>query len=342
MEQEMAKQALVESEKDILAKERILIRKGLRVEKEQKEKRFQEIDECPECGSRNLELNSTRAEVVCSKCGLVLEENKVDPGPEWGIYDAEKCARTGPPADILINDKLTTVIDWKNKDLKGKYISSDTVVKMGRLRRIQRRLRISSPKDRNLSIALGELNRMASALGIPKPIEKTAAVIYRKAMECDIIRGRSIEGMMTACLYAACKKHKVSRTLDEIAEVSRVPRLEIGRCYRTISAELKLGIHPASPLEFIPRFCSPFEFPDKIVHAGAEEIIKQAERLGLTSGKGPEGIAASAIYIASRNTIFRDLVTQSKLAKVSGVTEVTIRNGYKRLVKDLQIEMKLL
>ena len=332
-----------ETEKDSLAKERALIRQKIRAGKENRKTDIgTSLTECPECKSRMLEFDSVRAETVCRQCGLVLEENIVDPGPEWRNYEGENNSRTGPAQNMLIHDKggLTTLIDWKNKDASGKFIPGESFAKMGRLRRLQRGLRIRNPKDKGLSFAFGELNRMSSALALPKSIQVTASMIYRKASDADLIRGRSFEGMMTACLYAACKQHKVSRTLDEITAVSRVSKVSIGRSYLVISVNLKLGILAPSPLEFIPRFCSPFRFSDTTVQIRAEEIIRRAEQIGLTSGKGPEGIAAAAIYIASRIPRFSYMVNQKQLAKIAGVTEVTIRTRYKELIRVLRLDQE--
>ena len=69
-----------------------------------------------------------------------------------------------------------------------------------------------------------------------------------------------------------------------------------------------------------------------------EEIIEQANELGLTSGKGPTGIAAAAIYISS---ILEDTPrTQRAIAEVAGVTEVTIRNRYKEIAKKIGITIE--
>lgn len=230
------------------------------------------------------------------------------------------------------------MIDWRDKDIKGKRLSGRTIASMKRLRKWQKRIRITNSLDRNLSFALGELNRMASALGIPRTIEEAGAVIYRRALNSDIIRGRSVEGMATASLYAACRQCKVSRTLEEIAEVSRVSKRGAARCYKIIAINLKLGILPTSALEYVPRFCSLMGLHDKKLQLESEEIIKRAEKLGIISGRGPQGIAASAIYISAKNSPFHKEATQARIAEISGVTEVTIRNGYKWLVKALNLE----
>jgi transcription initiation factor TFIIB len=177
---------------------------------------------------------------------------------------------------------------------------------------------------------------MASALGLSRNVRETAAVVYRKAVDKNLIRGRSIEGVAAAALYAACRQCSVPRTLDEIAEVSRVSRKEIGRTYRFISRELDLKLTPTSPIDYVPRFCSGLKLKGE-VQSKAVEILRQAAEKELTSGRGPTGVAAAAIYIAS--VICGDRRTQREVADIAGVTEVTIRNRYKELAEELDIEI---
>ncbi len=197
---------------------------------------------------------------------------------------------------------------------------------------------MSNATERNLAFALSELDRMASALGLPRNIRETSAVVYRKAVSKNLIRGRSIEGVAAAALYAACRQNGVPRTLDEIAEVSRVSRKEIGRTYRFISRELGLKLMPTSPIDYVPRFCSGLSLKGE-VQSKAVEILRQAAEKELTSGRGPTGVAAAAIYISS--ILCGERRTQREVANVAGVTEVTIRNRYKELAEELDIEIIL-
>uniref|UniRef100_A0A7C3YCE1 Transcription initiation factor IIB n=1 Tax=Geoglobus ahangari TaxID=113653 RepID=A0A7C3YCE1_9EURY len=320
------------------------------VEKEEKEKeierkeieREETIEVCPECGSPRLIRDYKRGEFICQDCGLVIEETYIDSGPEWRAFDSEqkeKRARVGAPITYTIHDKgLSTIIDWSNKDYYGKSISIRNRAQLFRLRKWQRRIRISNATERNLAFALSELDRLASALGLPKSVRETASVIYRKAVEKNLIRGRSIEGVVAAALYAACRQAGVPRTLDEIAAYSRVDRKEVGRTYRFIARELGLKLMPTSPTDYIPRFCTALGL-DGEVQRKAIEIIKKAEEKELTSGRGPTGVAAAAIYIAS--ILCGKRRTQREVAEVAGVTEVTIRNRYKELAEKLGIEIIL-
>ncbi|HJH29084.1 MAG TPA: transcription initiation factor IIB [Methanosarcinaceae archaeon] len=298
--------------------------------------------ECPECGSRNLEHDYGRAELVCADCGLVVDAEFVDQGPEWRAFDHDqrmKRSRVGAPMTYTIHDKgLSTMIDWRNRDSYGKSISSKNRAQLYRLRKWQRRIRVSNATERNLAFALSELDRMASALGLPRTVRETAAVVYRKAVDKNLIRGRSIEGVAAAALYAACRQCSVPRTLDEIGEVSRVSRKEIGRTYRFISRELSLKLMPTSPIDYVPRFCSGLTLKGE-VQSKSVEILRQASEKELTSGRGPTGVAAAAIYIAS--ILCGERRTQREVADVAGVTEVTIRNRYKELAEELDIEIIL-
>jgi len=127
---------------------------------------------------------------------------------------------------------------------------------------------------------------MASALGVPRSVREVASVIYRRALNEDLIRGRSIEGVSTAALYAACRQEGIPRSLDEVADVSRVPQKEIGRTYRYISQELGLELKPVDLKQFVPRFASALQLSEE-VQSKATEIIDVSAEQGLLSGKSP-------------------------------------------------------
>lgn len=301
---------------------------------------YEEITICPECHSPHLVRDYERGELVCQECGLVLEEHFIDQGPEWRSFDTgqeEKRSRTGAPMSVTMHDKgLSTDIDWLNKDSYGRSIPTKNRAQLYRLRKWQRRIRVSSATERNLSFALGELERISSEMELPKNVRETAAVIYRKAIKQNLIRGRSIEGVVAATLYAACRQCQVPRTLDEIAAISRVGRKEIGRTYRFMMRELALKLRPISPQEYIERFCSELDLSREVKNK-ANELLEKAQRKELTSGRGPTGVAAAAIYIAS--ILVGERKTQKDVADVAGVTEVTIRNRYKEMARKLDIDV---
>ncbi len=297
---------------------------------------------CTSCGSTHLTRDYERGEVVCEECGLVLEEAMIDQGPEWRAFDSEqneKRARTGAPSSLTIHDKgLSTDIGWRNRDTFGKSIPTRNRAQLYRLRKWQRRIRVSNATERNLAFALAEMDRIASALSLPRNVRETAAMIYRRAIHRNLIRGRSIEGVAAAALYGSCRQCNVPRTLDEIAGKSRISRKDIGRTYRFIARELRLNLVPTRPQDYLQRFCSELKLKGE-VQGRANEILKQAMEQELTSGRGPTGVAAAAIYIASVQAGERR--TQRQVADVAGITEVTIRNRYKELTDRLELHLQI-
>jgi len=304
--------------------------------------KVEEIIECPECGSTHISRDYSRAELVCNDCGFVIDEDLIDHGPEWRAFDSEqreKRARTGAPMTYTIHDKgLSTMIGWTNRDAYGKSVPTRNRAQLFRLRKWQRRIRISNATERNLAFALSNLDRMSSGMGLPRTVRETAAMIYRKAALNNLIRGRSMEGVSAAALYAACRQCHVPRTLDEVGHMANMSRKDIGRNYRYIVRELGLKLMPTSPQDYIPRFCSELKLSSD-VQAKTLEILKEAANKELTSGRGPTGIAAASLYMAS--VLCGERRTQREIAEIAGVTEVTIRNRYKELSEKLDIELIL-
>jgi transcription initiation factor TFIIB len=261
---------------------------------------------------------------------LVHSEHHIDRGPDWRAFNAEqkkKKKRTGAPMTYMIHDKgLSTMIDWKNKDIYGNKIPAKLRHQIHRLRKWQSRIRVSNSTERNLTFALSELERMASNLDLKKNLREAAAKIYREAVENNLIQGRSIEGVASASLYAACRMFKVPVTLTEVSEIARVDKREIGRSFRFIVKELNLHLNPMKPLNYLVRFISELELSNECQKI-AKEILKTAEKRGLTSGRGPTGLCGAAIYAAIK--MLNEKRTQKRIAEVAQVTEVTIRNIYK-------------
>ncbi len=291
------------------------------------------VSTCPECGAR-LETDTEHGETVCSECGLVVEEDSIDRGPEWRAFDSaekDQKSRVGAPTTNMMHDKgLSTNIGWQDKDAYGNQLSNRQRRKMQRLRTWNERFRTRDSKERNLKQALGEIERMSSALGLPENVRETASVIYRRALDENLLPGRSIEGVATAALYAAARQAGVPRSLDEVERVSRVDKMELTRTYRYIIRELNLEVKPADPESYVPRFISDLGLSDE-VERRARDLIESAREAGVLSGKSPVGLAAAAVYAAA--LLCNQKVTQNDVSEVADISEVTIRNRYKELLE---------
>lgn len=295
------------------------------------------VKRCPECGSLNLSYHHDKGEVICRDCGLVVEDKMVDFDQEWREFDGDTGAqkrRTGSPMSYRQFDKGLGTDVGRAEDIYK--LDGKTKNKFFRLRKWQQR--VSTAIERNLKLALSELKRISSFLKLPESVEEESSRIYTLAVQKGLVRGRSMESVVAGAIYAACRKHDVPRTLDELAESSGIDRKEIGRTYRFVIRELDIKILPSNPVDYIPRFASELKL-NALTQSKAVEIIEEARSIALTSGRGPTGIAAAALYVAA--LLHGEKRTQRAVADVAGVTEVTIRNRYKELLSELDLEEQI-
>ena len=297
---------------------------------------------CMGCGQSTFTKDHTRGENTCTVCGLVASERTADTGPEWRAYTAEERnarTRTGSPMTLTIADKgISTTIDWRNRDANGRAITSTTRAAIYRMRKWHIRSILHSSQHRNLGIAMNEMQRLSSQLGIPRDVRETAALIYRKALIKKIVRGRSIESVVAASVYLACRIHRIPRPLDEIVAETNADRKQVGHSVRLVVSRVNVKVPLPSAKDLIPRLSSDLMLEGRTVKR-ATEIIKQAKERYVTIGKAPGGIAGAALYIAG--ILEEDRRTQREIANVSRVTEVTIRNRYKELVRVLGISINI-
>jgi transcription initiation factor TFIIB len=309
---------------------------------EKDHKEHPKVQACPECGSSHLIKDYEQAEIVCMDCGVVVASKITDRGPEWRAFDDEqrvKRTRVGAPLTYTIHDKgLSTEIDWHDRDIYGKSLNPSQKAQIYRLRKWQRRIRVSDSTERNLAFALGEITKIANNLNLPKSILETASVIYRKAVKERLIRGRSVHSIAAAAIYLSCRQCSLARTLEEVAQASYVNKKEVGRFYRFLIKELNYSIPPIRPSQYVTKFSNQLTMQGKVEEI-AYKILATATEMKLTSGRGPTGIAAAASYIAS--VLAGERKTQREIAEIAQITEVTIRNRYKNLVKHLYFHMTM-
>jgi transcription initiation factor TFIIB len=207
---------------------------------------------------------------------------------------------------------------------------------MWRLRKWQIRSRVHSSIDRNLAQAMSELDRLSGTLCISGQIKEKAAVIYRRGLDKGLVRGRSINGVAAAALYAACRGAGMPRTLREIGEASLVHRKDVARCYRLLLKELDVHMPISDALTYVSKIAEKNGISGK-TQGKAIAILRVAKQKRVIAGKDPMGLAAAALYIACLQN--NEKITQKDIAEASGVTEVTIRNRYKGLKEQLNIEV---
>ena len=291
-------------------------------------------EKCSECGSIDLIRDEQRGELICSKCGIVVESQAFSSAPEWRAYSSEEHvarSRVGSPISPLRAEMGFRVqISNSRRDSTGQYLSPSVQSKFSRLSKMDNMTR--SSKIRNLQFALKELKRIRSQLELSEDIAKAAANYYRMALKKNLIRGRSIDGMVTASLYLACRKKQAPLTLKDITSVASVSPKELGRCVRILLHELNIKSTPSDYNALIHRLGGALKLT-MATRKLATDIMLKAREKGITVGKNPMSIAAASLYIAAIKTGERR--TQQEIAKVARTTPVTIRNRFKELLHSL-------
>jgi transcription initiation factor TFIIB len=264
----------------------------------------------------------------------------MDKGPEWrGFTQEEKTSRSrvGMPTSYSIHDKgLSTAIGQIDRDAFGRKLPLSTRLLMWRLRKWQIRSRAHYSVDRNLAQAMAELDRLSEKVFIPRPIKEKAAVIYRKALDRNLVRGRSITAMTAAAAYAACRGSGTPRALHEVATASLVDKMDVARCYRLLLRELDMHMSIPEPLIYVSKIAESTGISGR-TQGIAVQILREARNKRAVAGKDPMGLAAAALYLACLQN--NEKKTQKEIAEAAGVTEVTVRNRYKTLKRQLKLEV---
>jgi len=290
---------------------------------------------CPSCTKSKMVLDENTGELFCSFCGFVVTEKITEGGPEWRSFsnDGGDRSRVGAGTSITMHDMgLSTIIGTQNKDATGKPLNSSMKKSMERLRTWDNRSQAYSSSERNLRQALSEMDKLKDKLTLTDMVVEKAAYIYRKAIERKLVKGRSIHGLVAACIYAACRITETPRTLDDIAGGINIKRKDVARSYRIIFRELDLKIPVADPVKGVSRIASVVGLGEATKRK-ALLLLNKAKKIGMVAGKDPMGIAAAALYLACISTGGNK--TQKEISIASGVTEVTIRNrcvGLKKLL----------
>jgi transcription initiation factor TFIIB len=297
---------------------------------------------CSECGGTRLLRDDESGEVVCRSCGFVVSSTILNRGSEWRAFDFEerdKLARVGAPATWTINDMgLSTTIGWQDVDASGKRLGPDERARLSRLRKWQRRSKMSDSYQRNLSEALSEIGKVSYSLSLPRNVVETSSVIYRRAVKSQLVRGRTIKNIAVACVYMACRQCCVLRSLGEVAEAGDISRKEAARNYRLLVNALDAPMPQVDPQSYISKIVNKLRLRGETERL-AKIIFNAASELKLTLGRGPQGIAAACVYISCK--IMGEDRTQSQIAMTAQITEVTVRNRYKELTRQLTFNIPL-
>lgn len=297
-----------------------------------------EIDDspstCTECGSSSITVSDKHAETSCDDCGAIIESRDFPQTAGWKHESSEKHKRdtsvTGNDDSGISMNPLGGTIDWKDMDGYGSSLSSKKRSRMHRLRNHDRNLDSGEPKRSNYKYALGEINRIAAAISVPRHVRDSASELYEEILEEDALRGRSIEATATAVLYAACEQKNFDRPLSELAEVSHADHSEVADTYTGILKDLGMNDHGVDVTTYVPSLCDHLTLDDDVQSVAAEILEHTVTEELLENGSLVEHTAA-AVYAAAVRT--NEKVSQKQISKAANVDQAAIRSRYQEQVE---------
>jgi len=230
-----------------------------------------------------------------------------------------------------MHDKgLSTNIDWRDKDAYGRSLGARQRQKMQRLRKWNERFRTRDSKERNLKQALGEIDRMASAQGLPDNVRETASVIYRRALDGSaprsLYRGR-------LDLLRVRRRPDGRRPAQPRRDRRRVPRRE-GRDRPDVPLRrprAQARSEAGRPRAVRPRFASDLELSEES-EMRAKSLLRNAKEKGVHSGQVAGGPRRGR-RLRRRPPHQREDDAGRRLSEVADISEVTIRNRYHELLE---------
>ena len=304
---------------------------------------------CPECKSAIVD-DVHNGERICSSCGIVVAEQMADFGPESkgaNLEDKMRLARATGQTTLSQHDMgIVTEISSQNIDYSGKKIDSATSNQMQRLEKWQKRVRVSSPRERRLTNVLGRISETCESCNLSKNVVETASMIYRSLEGKNIeVKGKSVISITVAVVYMACKNCHIVRSLDDICKTVCAPKdvkaktKLAAKYYRNLV--LDMGSVTTSVVtidKYISKIAN-LTKTDVKVERLALEMAQKTQNQNIADGKAPNGIASAYLYVAS--VLTGQNILQRDVSSISGITEVTIRNRVKEILTANKITLTL-
>lgn len=276
-------------------------------------------------------------DMICSQCGLVVGDRIIDVGSEWRTFANDKestdMTRVGAAEDPTMDGSdLSTVIGRATGsagfDMNG--------IPMYRNRNTE------SPYERAKRKANREIKEMADRLSADQSIINSAQHIFHTVHKEKLIKGRSNNAIIAACMFIACRQQSVPRTFKEISAVSNdnTTIKDIGRCYKIIRKTLvstnatSSGISVSSSSDLIVRFCSKLDLPME-VRKLADYIMNKSADIQKLTGRSPNSLAAASIYLAADLKGLGNQRTAEQIGLTCGAAENTIKQTIKLMQPQL-------
>jgi transcription initiation factor TFIIB len=286
----------------------------------------QDNHQCENCKAESVIFDHGTGEKICSGCGVVMsvEREYIDPLLDTNTNLGNM--NLGTPSSLAHHDKnLSTLISYSNVDADGVAISVDQRSAIQRMRRWNKISNNNRSYHRNLKNAFAVLIRIKDKLSLSETIVEKSAYYYRKILDQNLIKGRSIKGFVVACVYVSCREMNVPRTIEEIAEISDADKIFAGKCYRLLVRRLKVRLPSIDSTSHLARIANNAGISERTLRH-AVQMMAQIKDDPISFGKDPCAIAVAVLYGACLDK--GEKTSQSRISLSGNVSVVTLRKRF--------------
>lgn len=285
-------------------------------------RKFKSFNWCQECGGNIIFISET-GESVCQECGLVVNERAID------LSHSDKVIYTSQ--EVINKEHFGSLVTPLTPELALHTIIPIKEIRNSDLKRAAKWNTRISWNEKNILIATKELKRMSSNLSLPNYVKISAVNVYKKAFKMNLIKGRSINTMIAACIYYACRNLKVNRTLQEILDECNCSERELRGHLKVLVKLLNLKIPMIDFISLIPKYIAILNLNREIENL-VINLLEPIKDSMYINGKDPKGLVAGALYLVCN--LKKIQLTQQQISKVVGISELTIRSRYKELLRN--------
>lgn len=290
---------------------------------------------CKKCKNQELNLfnkDLKNGYIICKKCGLV-QELIVNNNPEWRWYGLNDSKYLNPTrCGIPINPLLP-------KSSMGTFIGGN---RYGNLQRLHSWNAMPSD-ERSLWTVFQSINQNTKNSGLVNKIIEQAKLYYKilseksknkKNNETLLTRGIIRKGIISACIFVACKNNNVPRLASEIADMCDIKTSDVTRGLKKfveieMKKNLNININITSCNDFIERYCNKLD-----INSNYKKLIQflatRAKKLSIVNDNTPQSIATGVIYLV--NILYNLKIYKTKIKEKLKISDVTVSKCYKKLL----------
>ncbi|EFX79436.1 hypothetical protein DAPPUDRAFT_304854 [Daphnia pulex] len=232
---------------------------------------------CKSCGGTDVEVDNARGIVVCTNCGVVLEENCIVSEVQF-----EENAYGGASAI-------------------GQFVSSENQGGTGFINSY-RGGNGKQSREITMKRAREKITTMGQQLNLNQHCIDMAVNFYAMALTRHLTNGRKSSHTVAACIYITCRMEGTAHLLIDIADVIDIDVYTLGHNFMQIAKTFNLSIPSVDPCLYVMRYANRMNFGDKTheVSRTALRLVQRMKRDWIHTGRRPSGLCGAALLLAAR------------------------------------------